>query len=156
MPWLTNQISDSTILTLIRENDPRGWNQLYDKYAALMYGIICTHTTDIRLAEEIFIQLFIGLKQEEILLKTDGALCVCILRYTQSNTRQELKRRGINYTQTPMMGNSVLDILCCEYATIKEVAAKLNISQKEVQQNLRKELLIIRSKNQDTQPIQKQ
>ena len=70
-----------------------------------MYGVIYAHTGDNILADEVFMKLFIRLKQKEILLKIDFALCVCILRYTYYNTREELKRRGISYTERPLMGN---------------------------------------------------
>ena len=59
------KISDTIILNLIRENNLKGWELLYDKYAPVMYGVICTYTTDKVLAEEILIGLFIRLKDEQ-------------------------------------------------------------------------------------------
>ncbi len=151
-----SQISDTTILSLIRECNVRGWDLFYDKYAPVMYGVICGHISDKGVAEEILIKLFINLKHERILLNVDFALCVCILRYTYCNTRKELKRRGIAYSESPVMSNSMLDIFCTQYITIAQVAAKLNISKKEVKQNLHIETLILRSKYRYTQPTQQQ
>lgn len=148
MQTVANQISDSTILSLIGGNIPSGWDQLYDKYAPVMYGVIQAHTGDRKVAEQIFMKLFIRLKQNEILLKINVTLCVCILRYTYINTREELRRRGINYTESPLMGNSVLGIFFSQNTTIAKVATKLKISEKEVKQNLHKEFLLLRSKNQ--------
>jgi len=149
-------ISDAAILNLICANDLRGWEQLYDKYAPVMYGVICVHISDKGVAEEILIKLFTNLKHERILFNVDFALSVCILRYTYCNTWKELKRRGIAYSESPVMSNSMLDIFCTQYITIAQVAAKLNISKKEVKQNLHIETLILRSKYRYTQPTQQQ
>ena len=156
MQSATTQISDTVILSLIKESNPKGWDVLYDKYAAVMYGVICTQTADKAPAEEILINLFIQLKHEDVLLKVNSVLSVCILRYTHCNTRRELKRRGINYTETLTMGNSVLDLLCSQYIDIKEVAAKLRVTEKELKRNLHKEFLMLRYKNRYTQPIQQE
>ena len=154
MESVANQISDSTILNLIRENNLKGWNLLYDKYTSMMYGIIYTHKDDKGLADEILINLFIRLKEEQMLLRINFALCVCIPYHTYSNAEQELKRRGINCTESPFMGNSILHIFNSQYTAIKKVAAKFKISKKKVKQNLHKEFLILRSNNQDNHPLQ--
>jgi len=121
-----------------------------------MYGIICAHTTNKCLAEEIFLKLFIRLKQEEVLLKFEGLLCVSVLRYTYINARQELKIREIKYTLSPIEAKPILPIFCSQSITIKQIACKLKISKKEVKQYLHKELLALRSKTQDTYPLPQQ
>lgn len=148
MQSTASQISDSRILILIKENNLKGWEILYDKFAPVMYGVICTHTADKSLAEEILISLFIRLKYEQILLKENIALCASLLRYTYSNARMELKKRGIHYTEYLIVGNSTHHLFCSQCNTIKEVAVKLRISEKEVKQNLHKEFLMLREKNQ--------
>lgn len=154
MEVVTNQISDSTILSLITENNLKGWEQLYDKYCSVMYGIISTHTSDKNLAEKIFIKLFISLKQEGILLKIKFALCACLLRYTYLNTRKELRIRGIISTESRIRENSVLHIFCSQSITTKQVAENFKLSEQEVRQNLRKEFLKLRSQNQPPQLTQ--
>ena len=104
MESVANQIPDSNILSLIREKNLRGRELLYDKYAPVMYGIICTHTADKSMADEILIDLFIRLKNEAVVQKISFTLCVCILRYAYNNIRKELKKRRINYTIRPNVG----------------------------------------------------
>lgn len=152
MQRVTNQISDSTILNFIRENNLSGWDQLYDKYAPIMYGIICTHTADKRLADEILINLFIRLKSEEVLLNINATSCVSILRYTYINTRKALQKRGINYTESPNVGYPTLHIFCSEQTTVKQVADRLNLSKQEIKQLLHQEFLLLRSHNEASQP----
>jgi len=135
MESVTNQISDLNMLSLIRENNPEGWEQLYDKYAPVMYGIICTYTTDKSLADKILIDLFIRLKEEEILPKMNFTLCIFILRYTYTNTRAELKKRGIYYTESPIETNSVIHTLYSQSLKIKRFTPNFKISKNEVKNN---------------------
>jgi len=152
MESVANQISDLNILSLIRENNLRGWEQLYDKYAPVMYGVICIYTTDKSLADKIFIDLFIRLKDEEVLQKIHFTLSVFILRYIHTNTRKELKKWGINYTKPLIEANSIMHSLCSQSITIKRVAANFKMSENEVRKSLRKEFLVLRSQNQIAQP----
>ena len=129
MDGIANQISDLNILSLVRENAFRGWELLYDKYAPIMYGVICTYTTDTKLADQILINLFLRLKDEESLLKMNCTLCVFVLRYTCINTRIELKKRGIYYTESPFEVNFVIHTLFSKTLTIGEIAANLKMSE---------------------------
>jgi len=154
MQSIGNQIPDSDSLALIRENNLKDWEQLYDKYAPVMYGVICAHTTDKSQADEILIDLFIRLKNEEILLKINFALCAYIIRYTYTNTRKELKKRGKNYTEIPRLENSAIHHFCSQHTTLKKAAEKLRMSENEVKIKLYEEFLILRSKNNDSNPKQ--
>ena len=124
MENFTNQISDLTILTLIRENNLKGWEQLYDKYGSVIYGVICSFTSEKNLAEEILIKLFCCLKEEKTILKINFSLCVCLLTFTYYYTRQELKIRGINATESQIGANSF----------IQNFYSKLIISNKKFRQ----------------------
>jgi len=47
------------------------------------------------LAEEIFKETFLQLKEKQILFKNTYPLCPYLLKYTYTFARQELKERGI-------------------------------------------------------------
>ena len=144
----TKIISDQNILTLIAENNTEAWRHLYDKYAHAMFGIIYNLTKDRTLAEEIFEEAFLQLKESKILSKNTYALCSCLLRHTHSFAQQQLKERGINNPINPIEKNSLITIFCSQNISLREVAAKLNISEKEVKENLRAEFLALHSKNE--------
>jgi len=156
MQSTSSQISDSTILTLIRETNLKGLELLYDKYASAMYSVIFTHTADKAFAEEILISLFIRLKQEQRLLKIDVALGPCMLRYNYTNTLEELKKRGIKYTEIPNIKNSILHIICSQYTTIKKISDKLKMSKMEVMKPLQKKFFMLRNNNAASNKVSKQ
>lgn len=53
-----NIISDPAILLLIEQDNSKGWEYMYDKYAAVMYGAIRKVTDDPLLADKILEQSF--------------------------------------------------------------------------------------------------
>ena len=156
MQSIPYQISVSTILFLNRENNLKGWEVLYDKYILVMDGLICTLTTDKSIADKIFISLFKRLKQQFFILKANVGLYANVPSYAYKNARKEFIKRGINYTEKLINGNSTHHLFCSQLITLKEVDEKPSISKNEVKQNLHKEFLIFRSKNKVNLPAQQQ
>ena len=148
MQTFIKHMSDAAILSLIAENSLEGWEHLYDKYAPVMYGIICNYTNNKFLAEDILIKLFVQLNDQESTLKINFALRAYIMRYTHSYTREELKNRDIKYTTSPGKENSILHIFCSQFTTLKEVAANLGITKEQTKKNLHSEFLLLRSQNE--------
>ena len=69
---------DDQILALIKQNEPSGWEYLYDKFAPVIYGIILQKTQDKKVAEKILIKYFLHLKHLKFL---DGiSLCLQIVK----------------------------------------------------------------------------
>ena len=150
MHFQQEKISDQNILSMIAENNLKGWENLYDKYAPSMYGIICNLTSDRVIAEIILKETFLQLKLEEIFSKVTYALCPCLLRHTHTFAKQQLKERGQSPNQL-MEETSIIDILCSQNISLKEVAFKFNITEAEAMKNLRTESLEL--KNQKKQKV---
>ena len=156
MQSVANKISDSTTVVFIRENNLRGLNKSYNKYAPVIYGVIFTHTADKSVAAWIIIQLFVHLNQAKIFLKINFSLCVSMIKYTHIYLRQKLKIRGINFTVSLIEATSLIQTFCFQLTTIKQESSKLKISKKEVTQYLYKEFLIPDFKNKDIQQLQQE
>lgn len=148
--------TDQDILSLIDENITEAWGHLYDKYASAMFGIICNLTKDRVLAEEIFEDAFLQLKERKIISKNTYALCSCLLRYTHTFTQQQLKVRGLNKSINFNEKSSLLDIFCSQNISPREVATQLKTTEKEIKQSLRAEFLILRSQNEMTDSMHQQ
>ena len=133
-------ISDQTILSMIEEKNLEAWELLYDKYAPAMYGIICGLVNDRAIADDIFKEAFIQLKEKNILNKVTYALCPCLLRYTQKFAKEQLTQRGITVTQDYLQETSLVKIFCSQKPTVSEVASNFNITEKELKIKLRQEL----------------
>ncbi len=71
--------SDIEIVELIAQNNPQGWQYLYDKYALMMYVAILWVVDEGPPAEEILIMLFFQLKADKSLLETKKSLCQSLL-----------------------------------------------------------------------------
>ncbi len=141
---------------MIAENNLEAWGQLYDKYAPAMYGIICNLTDDRTLAEEIFKETFLQLKEKQILSKVTYALFPCLLRHTNIFARQQLKERGITCSNNPIEETSLINILCSQNINIKEVASIFDLTEEEAKKKLHLEFLELRSQSKEEKPTQHQ
>lgn len=147
MQHQANNISDQNILSMIAENNLEAWEYLYDKYAPAMFGIICNLTMDRKIAEDVFKETFLQLKEKQILSKVTYALCPYLLRHTNTFAKQQLKERNIDCSKNPIEETSLINILCSQSINIKEVASRFNITVEEFKNKLRAEFLELRSDN---------
>lgn len=143
-----NHISDGQLLLMIGRNDVKAWEHLYDKHAAAMYSIVCQFTDSKELANEIFTDAFLQLREKNILLKIHYALCPFLLRYMHNFTDQHFKKLGISALQNSKVANSqLIHMLCSQCNSIKDAAFKLNITEAAVVKNLQSEFFALRKKN---------
>lgn len=82
MKNLDNLMPDTEIISMIEQNDPLGWDFLYDKYALMMYVAILWVIDESELAEGILIMIFFQLKADKSLLETKKTLCQSLLYHT--------------------------------------------------------------------------
>ena len=132
----TTIISDQTILSMIEENNLEAWELLYDKYAPAMYGIICGLVADRTIADDIFKEAFIQLKEKNILNKVTYALCPCLLRYTHAFAKEQLTLRGITYSKDYLKETSLVKIFCSQNLSVSQVASNFNITETELKKTI--------------------
>ena len=141
-------LSEKQIITMFQENNPLAWRSLYVKYAAAMYGLICSLTDDKLLAEQIFINAFIQLKEQGTLLKIKYALCAILFRHTYSYAITNLKQVGINpKTLNPSKETKLIHLLTTECNSINEAASLLTITLTETKKRLHTEFLELQKQN---------
>ena len=118
-------------------NKTLSWSQLYDSYAAPMYGIVRQLTSDEKMAEVIFEKAFLELKDRQKTNQINGCLCAFLMRFTYNFTEQFLKNRGIKPIETiQSQEHNLFYLLFTQCGSLKEAANFLNISDNEAKQNL--------------------
>ena len=143
-PTLKN-ISAQVILSTIRaRKDLKGWQLFYDKYAAAMFGCICTLTEDNETAEKILMEAIVQLKEKEILPTFGHAFLPCLLKYTSDFAIQQLITQGIKPRENIFGDTKLLFLICTRCHSLKEAAAILNITEKEAKEKLHAEFLTLR------------
>ena len=113
-----------------------------------MFGIICKLTDDRALAEDIFKETFLQLKEKNILSRVTYSLCSVLLRHTHITARQQLNERGISIKKDQINENLIINILCSQNLSLKELAEKKKLNEAEARKKIRAEFLELRSKNQ--------
>ena len=149
MHFPQEKISDQNILSMIAENNLEGWENLYDKYAPSMYGIICNLTSDRVLAEIVLKETFLQLKLEEIFSKATYSLCPFLLRHTHTFARQQLKERGKACSNGTVENTSLIKVLCSQELSFKQAASNFNITEAEAKRKLHQEFLGLRAQNKE-------
>lgn len=122
------------------------WEQVYQKYAPLIYGIIVNMTRDKRIAAEIFKDAFYNLKRRRILSRTPIALCQTLLRHAYKLALKYLEMKGRTAVNTSPFHSQfrVLNLLYFDLMPTKEAAQKLNMTEQEILRSLRMEFLKFR------------
>ena len=144
-------ISSQIILSkILIEKNLQGWQLFYDKYAGAMYGCICTLTDDKAMAEEIFKEAFIHLKEKEILSGFNSALLPCLLRYTSKFATERLMQHDLKPKAANLVEeNKLIHLLCSSCHSLKEAASILNITEEEARKKLHLEFLAFRDQNKN-------
>ena len=150
---LTN-LPDQEIFLLLKKNNRHIWEYIYDKYSPAIYGIICSITDDKVLAEKIFIDAFVEVKEKQVLLKISHSICVHLLRFTYQFAINKLKEYEVNpAVNYPVVPASLINFLCIQCGSIKEAASILNITEEEIKKKLRFEFLALRQVKENKMAI---
>jgi hypothetical protein len=137
-------LTENEIILMLQKKNPLVWGNLYDKYAAAMFGLICNLTEDKLIAEDIFIKTFVSLKETLILTKIEFALYSNLLRFTHFYATTCLKDLGLtpnNYN--PYNEINLIHHLTTQCNSIDEAALMLNITVKETKKKLRADFLAL-------------
>jgi hypothetical protein len=115
------------------------FEQIYDRYAPAIYGIIDSLTQNSTVSDKIFFNTFLKIKENLSDFKMDGKVCPKLLRFTYSYAVQQLIHYGISPKVS--LPNNLIHLLCTCYESLDEVATLLKISPQEIRKNIRKEHL---------------
>lgn len=104
------------------------WETIYEKYGAIMYGIILKLVPEVTVAEQILRAAFLSLKTKNIISVHNIVLCSPILKYTYTYTLAELKNRNIVPKIENLSGDTVLNMLVTGQitATGKRLKARID------------------------------
>ena len=80
---------------MLQTSNLSGWDQLYDKYAPVIYGSILKIIPDKEMTNQIFQECFISLKNTDILTHTKKSLPLFLLQHTYRFTIYYLKMKGM-------------------------------------------------------------
>lgn len=122
------------------------WEQVYQKYAPLIFGVILNMTGEKRIAVEIFKEAFMDLKRKRIFSRADIALCQSLLRQAYKLTLKYLELRGRSpHQDSPFHSRfRLLNLLYFDLVSTREAAQKLNMDEQDILVQLRMEIQQLR------------
>jgi len=142
-------ISDVTIVSMLAENNSSAWEQLYDKYAPMMYGAVVQTAKDERIAEQIFKECFFQLKENKNISKIRGPLDSFLLKHTYSFTSNYLKLMELtNGLNNKIDHNGHLAQLLSSRQISLKTELKTDTDQQKARKKLREEFNQLRKQHQ--------
>lgn len=116
--------------------------EIYDKYAPVIYGIISSLTDDVFVCEKIFTDVFFKVKDNFSDFKSNGTVYPHLMRFTYNFTIQQLAQHGVSpKVDSSQKDNKLTHLLCTRYDSIQDITSTLSISNDEARKNIRQEYL---------------
>lgn len=124
------------------ENTSQNLEQIYDKYAPVIYQIINSLTDNVAISERIFTDTILRIKDDVLGFNMNGTVYPNLMRFTYSFAVQELIHYGIIPKINNSNQNNKLTYLRCTcFKSLQEAASLLSIPYEEVRKRLRQEYL---------------
>ncbi|MBA3704856.1 MAG: hypothetical protein H0W84_02835 [Bacteroidetes bacterium] len=141
-------ISDSTIVSMLAENNSSAWEQLYDKHAPVMYGAVFKMVKDEKMAKEIFKECFLQLKGNKNILSIRTDLCPFLLKYVNGFTLDYLKLNQQLVTEkVSYESDRFSQVLTSRHISVREEDFDITLEQKEARKKLREEFNQLREQH---------
>ena len=97
------------------KNKVTEWESIYNKFTPAIHRIIFSITNDRIIAEEIFMETALLLRQSETLSKISYSFCTRLIKQTYSRTINQLRRYGINPQMQHLPEETkLIHLLCAE------------------------------------------
>ncbi|MBC7873269.1 MAG: hypothetical protein H7Y01_04695 [Ferruginibacter sp.] len=87
---------------MLKTGNRLGWETLYDKYAAILYGSILRRTVNKKMAAKILTECFLSLPGTELLTQINKPLLVFLLHHTHTCCLEYLKASGVTIAAEKM------------------------------------------------------
>ncbi len=138
------QETDSEIISLLKAGTFKGWDHLYNKYAALMYGTIMEGVGfDKVVADQLLIKSFTELKINAFFAATlSSSLSLCLVQHCRRIVRAHQQFPRVDAPNSSILAESypLLKATVADGLPLKTIAAKLGLTEAMAMQRLRAEL----------------
>ena len=135
-------IANNQNLSIFTENTSKNVEQIYDKYAPIIYQIINSLTDNVAISEKIFTDTILKVKDDVSGFNMNGTVYPNLMRFTYNFAVQELIHYGISpKVHNPYQDSKLTYLLCTCCESLQEVASLLSIPHEEVRRRLRQEFL---------------
>lgn len=136
---------ENHIIMMLKANNKKSWEVIYDKYSAVVYGMVCRLVPDKTVAEKIFIDVFADMREKQILAKAERSMIPLIMRHACNFIIQQQKGYGLPVALPAQESeNKVIGLFCTKLVSVKDAASFFLLTAEELKQRLRRELMALR------------
>lgn len=128
------------LVALLKQKRREGFSELYDRYAPVLYGIICRMVKDTVTAEdvlqEVFVKVWKNIAQYDEVKGTFFTWLLNITRYTAIDYLRSRQHKQKQKNQTTGDNEYIQDVVyvqpAIEYTGLRDLVAKLEPKYREV------------------------
>lgn len=120
------KLNDLQILEKLKEGDPLGYNQLFDKYYMPLCVYSLKYCDSFQLAEDIVQDLFVKIWDEKVYMKFDNPMSPYLFKAVKNNTLQVIKKESkCQFDDIENVVNKLMEEEPLDFATLEEEKKKL-------------------------------
>jgi hypothetical protein len=121
--------------TLLFEN-------MYDKYSPMVYGIVLEISPTKEQAGQILVRLFQKVYEQNILQEKKHCLCATLIKLTIQTAQEQLKQKK-NNNFLLFKDSKFLNMIICEERPVTTICEEYKMTFNQVTQKIREELHIV-------------
>jgi RNA polymerase sigma-70 factor (ECF subfamily) len=137
MSALASYTNESEMLTLMHAHPAEAIQKLYEKYAPLLFGLICRKVHDEKTAEEILTETFKKAYKE--LTQVNGNITAWMLQLSREICLTAIKNFNgkVGVYEPETQEEAMLRHVFCEGKSISDVSAELNLKADTIKKLIR-------------------
>lgn len=118
----------------------------YNKYSKMLYGIALEISETEAQANEIFIETFTKIHEQNIAVQKHSSLCTLLIKLLIQTAHEKINNNlgKTNFKLKNFKNFTILHQLLCEQNSLKNISEQNNLSPAEIGKKIRAELLSIR------------
>jgi hypothetical protein len=134
MAFPKKTIADTAIISLLHNNNPEGWECLYDKYAPILFGAIFRIIPNKKKAKNLLMKSFIALKDTALVTQTNKSLLQFLLHHTYSFCIKQLSVQDINLLEEKLYDTDypLINLFLFTPQSAKAIAGKRGVTETEL------------------------
>jgi hypothetical protein len=133
------------VVSMFKKYDHNTFENFYNKYSAVMYGVINSIAPNKSVADQILIDAFLDIKENNLFIDSKENHYINILKYTFNFSIKQLMLLGVVRKECEyFLRHNIMHLLCTTCTSIKEVASLLEVSEAETIKQLQLEMLTFR------------
>lgn len=130
----------------ISHNLHSSFEQIYDTYSSMLYGVALEISPDKNKAEDILFRTFIKINEQKSEIQQRSSMCLALMKLLIETANEDPEIKKNNYSLKQFENSPLLTTLLIKCTTLENVCKQNNITRMQAARKLREEITLLRDK----------